>query len=108
MSKFAPGDIVRIKEWGEMADEYGITDDDIDLGENKPWFTRPMHDLCGMICTVTAIETVRHYELVRIKELEDNPVDSPQNWNFCDEMLELVDTDTTEIPESDFDSLLEV
>jgi len=108
VSRFAAGDTVRIRDWDDMAAEYGVTDGDIDIGENRPWFTRPMRDLCGMVCTVTAIETVERYELVRIKELEDSPIDSPQLWNFCDEMLEFVDTHTTEIPESDFDLLIGV
>lgn len=109
MSKFAPGDIVRIRDWDDMAAEYGVTDGAIHIGENRPWFTRPMYDLCGTICTVTAIETVGRFELVRIKELEDNPIDLLQLWNFCDEMLALVDPNTTsEIPESDFDLLIGV
>ena len=109
MSKFAPGDIVRIRDWDDMAAEYGVTDGDIDIGENRPWFTQPMRQFCGMICTVTAIETVSRYELVRIKEVGDAPNDSIQLWNFCDEMLEFVYSDTlTEISETDFDLLLGV
>lgn len=106
MSKFSAGDIVRIREWNEMAAEYGITDEDIDIGDNKPWFTQPMRRFCGTVCTVKKIETIGRYELVRIKPLEDDD-DSIAFWNFCDEMLELVDTDTTEIPEKEFNSLLE-
>ena len=107
MSKFAPGDIVRIKEWGEMADAYRTYENDIDLGDGKPWFTQPMRRFCGTVCTVTRIEMIGRYEIVRIDPLEEDD-ESIIFWNFCDEMLELVDTDTTEIPESDFDSLLEV
>ena len=44
MSKFAPGDIVRIRDWDDMAAEYGVTDGDIDIGENRPWFTQPLID----------------------------------------------------------------
>lgn len=108
MSKFAPGDIVRIRDWDEMVAEYGEYNFDIDIGDNKPWFTQPMRQFCGMICTVTAIETVNRYELVRIKEVSEHPNDSIHFWNFCDEMLEFVDTYTTEISETDFDLLLGV
>jgi len=106
MSKFSAGDFVRIKEWGEMADEYGTYDNDINLGDGKPWFTQPMRRFCGTVCTVTRIEMIDRYEIVRIKPLEDDD-GSIAFWNFCDEMLELVDTDTTEIPEMEFNSLLE-
>lgn len=106
MSKFAPGDIVHIKEWGEMADEYGTYDNDINLGDSKPWFTQPMRRFCGTVCTVTRIEMIGRCEIVRIKPLEDDD-GSIACWNFCDEMLELVDTYTTEIPEMEFNSLLE-
>jgi len=109
VSKFAPGDTVRIRDWDDMAAEYGVTDGDIDIGENRPWFTQPMRQFCGMVCTVTAIETVNRYELVRIKEVGDDPNDSIRFWNFCDEMLEFVYSDTlTEISETDFDLLLGV
>lgn len=107
MSKFAPGDIVRIKEWGEMADEYEAYDDAIDLGDGKPWFTQAMRRFCGTVCTVTRIEMIGRCEIVRIDPLEEDD-DSIIFWNFCDEMLELVGAYTAEIPESDFDSLLEV
>ena len=106
MSKFAPGDIVRIKDWDEMVTEYKMYDGDIDVGNGKPWFTTPMRRFCGTVCTVIRIEVIGGCEIVRIDPLEEDD-GSIAFWNFCDEMLELVDTDTTEIPEMEFNSLLE-
>lgn len=108
MSKFAPGDIVRIKDWDEMVAAYTLDNGEIYIGEKRPWFTQPMRRFCGTVCTVTKIEVVGRYELVRIEPIEDDD-GSLAFWNFCDEMLTLVDPNTTsEIPESDFDLLIGV
>lgn len=52
--EFKVGDVVRIRRWADMAEEFGLdSDGDIDC---KYHFTTPMTNLCGRKCTISTIE----------------------------------------------------
>lgn len=71
-----PGDIVRVRSWDDIADEFG---DPYNI-----WFTREMSNLSGTEFTV--------YEV----DLDDNQVwlveDEENRWEYRSEMFELVRT----------------
>lgn len=50
---FKVGDIVRIREWDDMVEEFGKTADHIDC---RYAFTEPMRPLCGKEFTILRIE----------------------------------------------------
>lgn len=49
---FAVGDVVRIREWGDMESEFGL-DSDGDISCTQV-FTTGMSESCGELCTVLA------------------------------------------------------
>lgn len=84
MAKFKVGDKVRVREWDDMVEKYGVKYDTIQV----PWlFTEDMRKYCG--CVVTIKEVVekpdcRSYYYIE----EDNKKHPFDNWKFSEEMLE--------------------
>lgn len=77
------GDRLRIRQWDDMADEYGLND----WGEIKCKlvFVDPMRDLCGIEFTVD--------EISDDGEVVDADPDSPlHNWRISADMCEPVET----------------
>lgn len=55
--KFNVGDVLQIKEWDEMEEEYG-TDYDGEIHEGGDCFTHQMKPLCGMTFTVKSSDEI--------------------------------------------------
>lgn len=84
--KFKVGDRVRIRQWDDMAKEFGI-DWDGDISMPPPTFTKDMKYLCGRTATVTEISALDvkldfddksdinywYYTIYMLESIEDNP-----------------------------------
>ena len=85
MHDFNVGDIVVIREWDEMAAEYGYNR----LGsiDCTCSFTRAMQHLCGEIATISEIGTGKgiHLEFMHKKQGLD------YDWNFSTDMIRIYD-----------------
>lgn len=83
MAKFKVGDKVRVREWDDMAKEYGIKYGTIEV----PWsFTQDMKEYCGRVVTIKeVVEKAGYHPCYFIEEDERR---KPCNWKFSDKMLE--------------------
>lgn len=81
MSKFKVGDIVRVRDWDDMVEEFGLTPNrNIDC---KFYFTEEMRHLCGQTAKISGISGA----VLHLTDLSGNCINS---WTFSDDMLELV------------------
>ena len=80
MSKFKVGDIVRVRDWDDMVEEFGLTPNrNIDC---KFYFTEEMRHLCGQTAKISEIKDDR---LI----LTDWSGGGNHDWDFSDDMFEL-------------------
>lgn len=91
------GDLVRVRQWNDMANEFEIDDDgDIYIPQKDTYFIEQMKNLCGKVLTVSNVYGL-HGEIVY--EFTENI-----SWYLCSEMLEPY-TDEELVPATD-DELL--
>ena len=74
-ARYEVGDRVLVKEWDDMASEYGI-DEDGDIKTGAPFFVKDMKKYCGRIMTISSVESSG------IFQFED------REWNFSNDMIE--------------------
>ena len=90
--KYKVGDKAVVREWDDMAKEYGI-DGDGDIGlSNERCFAEGMKKFCGKTVIITGIAG-----------WEDDPcykIDGGNYWHFTDEMLK----PATDTPASHIDT----
>lgn len=99
--RFEVGDRVRVRQWDDMADEYGnkhlpgsidcIIPSHYDYCE-CPYFVAPMKRLCGLSGTVERVSLDAYGDCVdsiRVKfDLDDGKTDIDFNWCYCNTMFE--------------------
>ena len=51
--KFKVGELVRIRQWDDMAKEFGTADDDVILCESR--FIKEMYPLCGLYAEIVGL-----------------------------------------------------
>lgn len=82
MGKFKIGDKVRVREWDDMAKEFGVNSQgDID---KLPFFTPEMKPYCGKVVTIDGTSVCGWFT---IKE--------SSRWKFCEGMFEPVNKENT-------------
>lgn len=99
--RFAVGDRVRVRQWDDMADEYGNKPlpGSIDCIVPSPYgycecpsFIAPMKRLCGLSGTVERVDLDAYGDCVdsiRVKfDLDDGKSDIDFNWGYCNTMFE--------------------
>lgn len=80
-SKYQVGDKLRIRQWDDMLDEYGLISDSTSI--NVPLhFSSEMRYLCGAVFTVKSITPYDTY--IRYFSYED----TESGWSISEEMLE--------------------
>lgn len=104
MSKFFPGDRVRIRDWDDMLEEYGFYDGEEAICTPAYLFVEGMKYLCGMEFTFKQMDENDPSIVVFEEEV---PVENEfDNWKIVPEMLELVN-DEEPFPEFDYpDSIM--
>ena len=91
MSKFNVGDRVVIREWDDMAEEYGLTpSSDINC---RYIFAKGMRYLCGREFTIKAIDYKLNEGYVEFEENND--------WNYHIDMIRPAYHKDLNIPSSD-------
>lgn len=96
--RFREGDRVRVRQWDDMAEEYGV-EIVAGLGSitpsssyDSPHFITPMKDLCGLSGTVEHVgcdEYEDGVDAIRVKfDLDDGESDIDFAWSFCSTMFE--------------------
>lgn len=91
---FRVGDVVRVRDWDEMKDEFGL--DPIGDILCKFRFTTSMKRLCGNIYHISQVEaTERSDERDTQVWLEEKPMflSGSRSYTWCAGMLELVEAD---------------
>ena len=84
MAKFKVGDKVRVREWDDMVEKYGVKYGTIQV----PWlFTEDMRKYCGCVVTIKEVVEKPGYRSYYFIE-EDNKKHPFDNWKFSEEMLE--------------------
>ena len=80
MGKFAVGDVLRVRDFEDMASEFGETNGEI---IHSPNFARGMRPLCGQLFTVRSIRGDSIF------------AQEPQfkSWSWAEWMLEFADDD---------------
>ena len=86
---FRKGDIVRVRDWAELADEWPA-DEDGDLLVGHLYFFKEMRRMCGEVSTVKDRIKLSpsYYSLILDDNLED---DELFGWQFPPECLEHYD-----------------
>ena len=80
-SKYKVGDVLRIRQWKDMLDEYGLISGSTSI--NVPFhFPREMRYLCGAVFTVKSITPLD--TCIRYYSYED----TENGWSISEEMLE--------------------
>lgn len=74
-ARYEVGDRVLVKEWDDMASEYGI-DEDGDIKTGAPFFVKDMKKYCGKVMTVSFVRSDKVFQL------GDN------GWSFTNDMIE--------------------
>lgn len=93
--KFSVGDIVRVRRWSDLEDEYGT--DEYDSIQCPYAFTSGMSKHCGKEIHIDSL--VRDYEYGTVEVFS---TDLPIDWHWSEEMFEYV---TTPVVVSDVQSL---
>ena len=75
--KYKVGDKVKVREWDDMAKEFGVYGDGFVVVLSNGCFFRPMCKYCGKTMTIRAVHG--HYYLIG---------DDEDWWHFTDEMFE--------------------
>ena len=102
--RFEVGDRVRVRQWDDMADEYGVKSliASTDIGYyiipshyahcDCPNFTTPMKELCGLSGTVERVGLDAYGDCVdsiRVKfDLDDGKSNIDFRWNYSSTMFE--------------------
>ena len=81
--KFKVGELVRIRQWDDMAEEFGINSWGAIICQC--WLTVAMKPLCGKYAEITKIRDDGKVELRFF-----NCDDSVENWNYSTDMIEKV------------------
>lgn len=85
--KFAVGDTVRIREWDDMAKEYGVRSNGHILPvDNSCYFVAQMSGLCGRTVKITRIDRYRCSN--GNKTYQYFFAESVSGWNIVEYMLE--------------------
>ena len=96
MYKYVKGDIVVIRDWDDMLEEYGYEDDDEDSINCRFSFTREMEPLCGEMATVVRVYPNTGLDL----EFHHRKPGIRYGWSYSTDMVRLyeedVDYDTDE------------
>lgn len=79
------GDMVTIREWDDMAGEFGsVSDDDISGSINThPHFVPSMKELCGKTAEIFEIRDGK-FRIIKLKFPQDS---SYSPWNFSEQMF---------------------
>lgn len=88
------GDVLRIRQWGDMASEYTAVGDDIYIYNHSRFidaFVSPMRSLCGTVFTVLRKDKHRNGSM-RYESVEG----FHNTWAITAEMLEPLEDDTDE------------
>lgn len=89
-SEIKVGDRLRIRDWNDMAVEFGMDrDGDIAIDVNNErtvWFTQDMEYLCGQTFTVREIVHNGKGFMSYISYISEEP--DPQEWKIIARMLE--------------------
>lgn len=96
MYKYVKGDIVVIRDWDDMVEEYGYEDDDEDSINCRFSFTSEMKPLCGEMATVVRVSPSGGLDL----DFHHRKPGIRYGWNYSTDMVRLyeedVDYDTDE------------
>lgn len=95
MSKYQVGDILRIRQWDDMANEYGCTP--YGSIHCNFMFTREMRCMCGEIFTVKEITNDRYYSEEGIEGMYSISADMLEY--VMEEELNINSTDVTNLEE---------
>ena len=101
ISYFSIGQRVRIREWDDMKEEFGLNEWD-DYILCKPVFATGMRPLCGATATIESFDNDKHH--IFLKEWEDAagrrisvPELTGRDWYYSADMLEPVEEVPPEI-----------
>lgn len=84
MSKYQVGDVLRIRQWDDMANEFGYTNDRHDEIKCLDIFVEEMKYLCGKTFTVANVSLSRfgqYDEYTSVEHIENG-------WAVTEDMLE--------------------
>lgn len=93
-SEIMIGKTYRVREWDDMADEFGIRDGEIQCDAS---FIKSMKPLCGMIFTVKSMRD-SNFGCYRIYEPEEPGFES---WIITAHMLEPIEEEVVPEPSED-------
>ena len=100
-TEFRKGDLVRIREWDDMVNSFGLNEDKGIPVNDFLYFVPEMKRFCGRICRI------EHIFLGGCVKLNKN-LDPKNNWLFSTNMLELIEeTEQMEKPEKPINSLID-
>lgn len=87
---FKKGDIVRIRQWDDMAEEFGTSGTD-EFETINCWcsFPVPMKPLCGLRARLLSIDDSD--VTVKLEFLDEVPEEHRNRWNFSTDMIELAE-----------------
>lgn len=87
------GDVLRIRDWNDMACEFSGSDrEHIPMLPKRTSFVRSMQRYCGEVYTVSAIN--KEYGMTVYKFKETSGIN---NWLVCSEMLEPVEDEVVDV-----------
>lgn len=82
---FKVGDHVRIRQWDDMAKEYGVFSTSIPIPAS---FVDGMKNLCGEEAIITGFDFPNHYHSYTSVDLRFKTATKNTSWAFSPEMLE--------------------
>lgn len=96
--KFNIGDVCRIREWDDMAEEFGVDEEDDDVIECEYKFIADMRYLCGERFTIKRRDYTRFYSEEGLEG----------DYSISADMLELIEAESTAPPitTKDFNAIL--
>lgn len=84
------GDVVRVRQWGDMANEFGVYNNgNIYINSKRTCFLLGYKNLCGEVGTVVRKRYDNH-EHRYIYSFQEEKFYSTPSWLMCSEMLEPV------------------
>lgn len=87
MCEFNVGDLVRIRQWDDMVDQYGGTDSGRWIKTHVYNFINDMRNLCGKEFVITSIK----HQVYDVYEV----LGCGTHWHITNEMIELVEEDVS-------------